>query len=185
MAMGELLRALERGASDEARAIVAASAAEVAAIDAEAARACAERRREDRTAITASLEPAADARVAAAARAARTAVLDARAAMVARVQAATRARLPDLVAAQAETLGPRLVADALDAAGPAPTGVLRCAPALEPFARAAAPPTLRVIVDPAVTGAVIELGAITIDATLDALLDRAWPELATIAAGSA
>jgi vacuolar-type H+-ATPase subunit E/Vma4 len=179
VAMTELLSALERDAQDEIRAIRDASAAEVARLDAEAARARAERRRRDHDAIAAELQPAADRRRDQAARAARGRVLAARAAFLARVRDATRAALPAALAARADVLGPRLVADALDAAGDAPAGTLRCAPSVERAARAAAPPRVRVVVDAAVTGVVIELErGVRVDATLDAIVERTWPDLA-------
>ena len=155
MALADLLRAFERDAEVEVRAIAERAAAEASRVTA-----AAERERGDRIATATRAfaderRAASDAEVAAAARAARTEVLEARAAMLERIRAAVSAELARRVA-----------------------GELRLAVALERSARAfASDETGEVRRGP--TGGVLELAAGTrSDATLATLLDREWPQLA-------
>jgi vacuolar-type H+-ATPase subunit E/Vma4 len=178
MALAELLRVLEADTEAESRAILAAGMVEAARIDAETARLRGEQVSGALAAFAAERRAASDAELTAATRSARAEILAARAAMLDRVRAAVRGELPALLVAD-PALGPALIAAALACVGDEP-GTLRAAPPLAELARAAAPPAIRVEVDPAVTtGIVIELATGTrIDATLAALLDRAWPQLA-------
>lgn len=178
MALADLLTALDRDADAEIRAIRAAGGAEAARIEADAGRARDERLAAAIAAIRAERSAEAGERLAAASQRARAEVLAARAAMLDRLRAAIAGRLPAVVAGD-PVLGARLITAALACTGGEP-GTLRCAPALADAARAAAPPAIRVEPDPDVaTGAVIELATGTrIEATLAALLDRAWPGLA-------
>lgn len=179
MALPELLRVFEHDTADEVLAILGAGEADSRTIDAEAAR---ERREKITSAAAATAlehRKHADALIAAALHRARAVVLDARAAMLARLRASVEAELAERIAGDAR-LHAALLAAALACATTEP-GTLRCTPALEPEARAAAPPNLRVEADPAVaTGVVVELATGTrIDATLLVLLDREWARLAT------
>jgi vacuolar-type H+-ATPase subunit E/Vma4 len=178
MALAELLRMLEDDAAAEVRAITSAGAAEAARIESEAARARTERLANATTAFAAERRAAADAELAAVTRAARADVLDARAAMLDRIRSAVVGELPDLLTGDPE-LGRALVDAALACVGDEP-GILRCGPSLAGAARASAPAAIRVEVGPDLaTGVVIELAAGTrIDATLAAVLERAWPALA-------
>jgi vacuolar-type H+-ATPase subunit E/Vma4 len=178
MALDDLLHAIERDAETEIRAIRAAGEAEAARIEADAAQARAQRIAAAIAAFAGDRRAAADLELATAARCAQADLLAARSAMLDRIRAAICAELPALVADQPR-LGARLLAAVLAYAGDA-AGTLRCAPSLVDAARAAAPPSLRVEGDPAVsTGAIVELAAGTrIDATLAALLEREWPGLA-------
>ena len=178
MALAELLRVLEHDAATEVAAIRAAGAAEAARIDADSAAARGERVADALAAFAAQRRAALDAELAAVTRDARARVLAARAAMLDRIRGAVLGELPGLVAGDPE-LAQAVVAAALACVGDEP-GTLRCAPPLAELARAAAPPAIRVELDAAVaTGVVIELPSGTrIDATLAALLDRAWPTLA-------
>jgi len=178
MALSDLVTQFERETEAEIRAIRSAGDAAAAQIDGEAARVRAERIAVAGAAVTAELRAAADLEIGAVARRARGEILTARAAMLDRIRDAIRGELPGLVASDVR-LGASLVAAAIACTG-GDGGELRCAPALVEAARAAAPAALRVEGDPAVaTGAIIELSTGTrIDATLDALLDRAWPRLA-------
>jgi vacuolar-type H+-ATPase subunit E/Vma4 len=178
VAIAELLRALERDADAEIRAALDAARDEAGRVATEAARA-----RDDRVGAAHALALArsqaqADAALAVATRRARADVLTARAAMLRRLRDAARAALPAVIEARAAELGPRQVAAAIAYTGGKP-GVLRCPAVLADAARAAAPPGLRVAVDPTLTGAVIDLdGGARIDASLDAILERDWPRLA-------
>lgn len=181
MALADLLHVLEGDADAEIRAVAAEGDAEAARIDAGAALASHERV----AAVAADVEQARaaadDVELAAATREARAGVLVARAALLERVREVARAELPARVSRDAG-LARALIASALACIGDE-AGTMRCAPALADAARAAVPAAIRVEVDPAVaTGAIVELASGTrIDATLAALLDRAWPELACIA----
>jgi len=149
VALGELLRALERDAADEARAVVDAARSAAAELEAVATRSrgdvIARAAREHGDAI----RRAADATVAEAQRAARSRVLAARAAMLDRVRAEIAALLP----ARADALRARLAR----AAASYGEGIRHDEP----------------------TGVVIELpsGARNV-ATLEALVDRDWAALA-------
>jgi len=151
MPLGELLQALERDADTEARAVMAAAEADVARIDAESARRCGEELARAVRAATEEQRLAADARLADAEHHRRREILEARATMLARIRTAVHEELPRLVD---DVLRAKLAA----AAGEFGEGTLRQTP----------------------TGVVVELADGTrIDATLDAVLERAWPRLAT------
>lgn len=177
MALPELLSALERNTEAEISALRAAAQAEAARLEAEGERARDERLAAAIARLRAERQAVADRALATASRRARADVLTARAAMLERIRASLAGALPALLADPRVATG--LLAAALAACGDR-AGTLRCAPAIAPVARAAAPPAIRVEPDPAVaTGAVIELANGTaIDATLAALLEGAWPELA-------
>lgn len=178
MALDELLRTLERDATAEADAIVAEARAFAAQLDESTARARQARDAADAAHATATAQAASDGARHDADHRARTQALTARAAMLARVRAAALAALPEALARHAEALGPRLVEAARACAGDAP-GELRCAPVLREHVGATA---LRVVEDPALTGVIIALDrGVRIDATLAAVLARAWPRLAAAA----
>jgi vacuolar-type H+-ATPase subunit E/Vma4 len=178
MSLSELLRTIERDAAAELGAIAAAAAAEVARIDADAARARADRMAAASAGYAAVQQAAADLELASAIRRARIDVLTARAAMLDRIREAVAGELPGLFAAEPR-LGTAMVAAAIAYAGGEP-GTLRCAPSLGDAAAAAGAGSLRIERDPGVpTGAVIELASgARIDATLAAVLEREWPNLA-------
>lgn len=149
MALHELLRAIERDAASEASAVLDAARAAAAALEAEAAR--------ERTELVARTsrqhadvaQRAADARIAAAERAARTRVLAARAEMLERVRGAIAAQLPARADAMRDTLARAAVRFGEGTRRDEPTGVT------------------------------IELPSGTrVVATLAALVDRDWPQLA-------
>ncbi len=152
MSVASLVQALERDAAEQIRALLEIAAANVAQLEARAAR-----RRDDASAHAceawrADCRAHADERIATARRTARSHVLTARAAMLDRVRAAVTALLP----AYADRARPALRRAALAAAG-GRNGVARDVP----------------------TGVVIELDTGTeIVATLEALLEREWPRLA-------
>lgn len=150
MPLADLLASLERDAADEIRAVTALADADVARIDAECARACGDQLAAAVRTATEEQRAAADTQLAEAERRWRKSVLEARAAMLARLRDAVRAELPALVD---EALRARLAA----AAAVHGEGTVRQVP----------------------TGVIVELPDGTrIDATLDALLDRLWPRLA-------
>lgn len=179
MALADLLSTLERDAGAEVRAVRDAGVAAAAQIVEAATRVCAERRARARDEIDAVAHGAAERELAVAATRARSTVLAARAAMLDRARESVRARMPQALAKNAAMLGPRFLAAAVACAGDA-RGTLRCAPILEAAMRRA-PATLSVVSDPAIaTGIRVELeGGTTIEVTLDALLSRDWPRLAT------
>ena len=150
MPLGELLQALERDADAEARAVTAAAEADVARIDAESARRCGEELARAVRAATEEQRLAADARLADAERQRRREILEARAAMLGRIRAGVHEELPRVID---DGLRAKLAA----AAGEFGEGTSRDTP----------------------TGVVVELADGTrVDATLDAMLERAWPRLA-------
>jgi vacuolar-type H+-ATPase subunit E/Vma4 len=150
MPLADLLGALERDATDEAGAIAAVAAVEVARIDAASARACSDCLGNAVKIATDEQRALAGAVLADADRRQRRAVLEARAAMLERIGAAVRDELPALVDA---ALRAKLAA----AAARYGEGTLREVP----------------------TGVIVECADGTrIDATLDAMLDRSWPRLA-------
>jgi vacuolar-type H+-ATPase subunit E/Vma4 len=177
MPLAELLGAFERDAAAELRAIADAADADAARIDREGRLARDERIARANATTAAELQVLADRELAEAAHGARIAALAARAAMLDRVRVTVRAELPRLLGTPA--VAERLVRAAV-ACAEGGTGELRCAHELVALARAAAPPTLAVIGDPAIaTGIVIELASgIRIDASLATLFDREWPRLA-------
>lgn len=150
MPLADLLGALERYATDEARAIAAAAEAEVARIDAASVHACGDCLAEAVRIATDEQRALAGTVLADVDRRRRRAVLEARAAMLERIRAAVRDELPALVDA---ALRAKLTA----AASAYGDGTLREVP----------------------TGVIIERADGTrIDATLEAMLDRNWPRLA-------
>jgi len=150
MALADLLRALERDAEAEVRTVTEAAAADVARLEAEAARQGAAR-------LAAALQELADrehlassGRLADVERRHRRAVLEARREMLARVRAAACAKLP------------ALVDDALRA---------RLAAAAAAFGEGTRRDTA--------TGVIVELADGTlVEASLETVLDGAWPSLA-------
>lgn len=154
MPLADLMQALELEAAESVRAIVDDARARAAALEAAAARERAERSERATRERRDACRTDADARLASAHREARASVLAARAAMLDRVRDAVRAQLP----ARAGEVGGVLAAAALACAGTAP-GVRRDLP----------------------TGVIVELASGTqLVATLDALLYREWPALATV-----
>lgn len=178
MALAQLLDVFARETEGQIRDILSAGDADAARITAEASRERAARVAKAGAASTAERRAKADAEIAAAMRTTRAQVLASRAQMLARLREAVEAELA-LRLVSDPRLGAALVADAIACAGGEP-GVVRCAPALEAAARAAAPAELRVEADPAIaTGAIVELASGTrVDATLATLLAREWPRLA-------
>ena len=175
MPLADLLRSLEQDAAGQVRAVLAHGEAAAEQVDTEATRS-----RDDQLARAAGEHRAtcqctADARIAQAQHAARTRVLEARAAMLARVLDDVRAALPASLPAAA----PALARAAIAHAG-AREGVVRCTPAIVDDVRAAAAAHLHVEASSAVrAGVVIDVaGGTQIVATLDALLEREWPRLA-------
>lgn len=176
MALAELLATLERDGEAQVRAELAAAEADAARIEAAEGRARAERLTSAGSRVRAELRASADVQIADAMRAARTNVLAARAALLERLRPAVRAQLPDRTA----DIGDALVDAALAHARGG--GELRCAPALVARARERALQAITVVADPTVTGVVLELAnGARIEATLDAVLDRAWVQLAPAA----
>jgi vacuolar-type H+-ATPase subunit E/Vma4 len=149
VALPELLQALEGEAATEAAALRDAARADAARIRAEAA-ARRERRVTDELARHAAAERAAnDAEVAAAARGSRRAVLEARAAALARLHGAVTAVLPEVDG--------RFRLDLLEAA--------------RRLGGEGA------VLEHTVTGVRATRGDVVIDATLEAILARLWPRL--------
>jgi len=179
VALADLLSTLERDAGAEVRAVRDAGLAAAAHIVDDATRVCAERRARARDEIDTVAHGTAERELAVAATGARATVLSARAAMLDRARDAVRARMPQALVKNAAMLGPRFLAAAVACAGDA-RGTLRCAPILEAAMRRA-PATLAVVADPTLaTGIRVDLeGGTTIEVTLDALLARDWPRLAT------
>ena len=153
MAIVDLLATLERVAGDETHALRAVADADAAGIDAESARVREQRLAAAIRETTDGQRAIAEGRCADAQRAHRRATLDARAAMLARIREAVRAELPALVD---EAVRARLRA------------------ALSRHVDDTA------VVHETPTGFVAELaGGTRVDATLDAILEHAWPRLAT------
>jgi vacuolar-type H+-ATPase subunit E/Vma4 len=183
VAIANLLAALEREADAERAAITAAAEAEAEQVRAGAARRHDLDRQTAIAAFRAERTRRADAEVAAAARRWRGDVLAARGAALDRLRAAMAAELPAQLAGGD---GPRLL-DALLAAALAPlpddaAATVSCPPALAAAVRErlAGRPTLAVTGDGDVgSGAriIVGGGALVIDATLEAQLDRHWPRL--------
>jgi vacuolar-type H+-ATPase subunit E/Vma4 len=174
MALADLVRTLERDATEQVRALLEAAAVQTAQREADAAR----RRSEEAThALQAWAEECrarAEERRASAQQAARADVLAARAEMLDRVRTALLAQVP----AHASRVGATFARAAIACAGPR-EGVLRCPPALLDTATALAPASLRVEAADVGCGVVIELASGTqLVATLEALADREWPRLA-------
>jgi hypothetical protein len=176
VALAELLAAIEAEAAAQVRELLDAGKADAAAIEEEASRARVAREAHLLATWSAEHWRTADAGVAEARHRTRAALLAARAAMLERVRAQTRALLPALVDAR---IGRALAGAALACANH--PGVIRCAPVIAQDL--GAPSALRVEADPAVaTGVEIELATGTrIVASLDALFDREWPQLASAA----
>ncbi len=153
MPLADLMQALELEAAESVRAILDDARARAAALEADAARERTERSKRATRERCDACRTDADARLASAHRDARARVLAARAEMLDRVRDAVRAQLP----ARASEIGDVLVTAAQACAGTTP-GVRRDLP----------------------TGVIVELASGTqLVATLDALLDREWPALAT------
>ncbi len=153
MALTDLVQALERDAAEQVRALLEAAASAAAHLEAQAARRRDEASTHALDAWRDECRAGADERAAKARRAARARVLTARAAMLDRVRAALLVQLP----AVADRVRPALQRAALACAGARP-GVSREVP----------------------TGIVIELpNGTEIVATLEALVERDWPQLAT------
>ncbi len=179
MALDELLAALDREALAEAESIRTAARAACARIAAESETAVARRQAEGLEQRERELHAAAELQLSAARRAARRDTLVARQALLDRVLAAARERLP---AAECEpTALAARVAAALDAVGDGVAEV-RCAPALVARVRrlvAARPGTTVLARDAAGSDLVVSAadGAVEVDASLAALLERRWPVL--------
>lgn len=176
MALPELLEAIERDATAQIEAVRAAAELEVQQIEADGERDHARLQAEVARTAREEHQRAADAELAIARRRARVEILVARAAMLDRVRAALHAQLPEIAA----PLGPVMVSAALSCVGSA-HGVLRCPTPWMEHARAVAPASLTIEpAPPGATGVVIELATGThVVATLETLLEREWPRLAT------
>lgn len=150
MALAELLLALQRDADAEVRAIEIAASEEAERIDADAARVCAARVATAVHELSAREQDKGSVHLAEVERRHRRLVLEARAAMLARLNEAVRAQLPGLVDAP-------LRARFAVAAAAYGEGTRRDLP----------------------TGVVIDLpDGPTIEVSLDSVLDGAWPRLA-------
>lgn len=149
MPLGELLLALERDAAAEASAVVESARSAAEQLETSASRTRGDEIARQAREYEATARRSADARIAESQRTVRARVLAARAAMLDRVRAEIAARLPALADELREELA-RLAA-------PYGAGVRRDEP----------------------TGVVVELasGARSV-ATLEALVERDWPELA-------
>jgi vacuolar-type H+-ATPase subunit E/Vma4 len=148
--LGELLATLERDADVEVRATTAAAKDEAARIEAEAGRQCAERLAQAMREITVRERAKSESRLAEATRHHRREILEARAAMLARLRVTVRAILPSLV----DDATRARFAAAATAFG---EGMRRDVP----------------------TGVIIERAdGTSIEASLDAALESAWPRLA-------
>ena len=155
MALSDLLDVFERDTDGEIRAITSAGAGEAARIVRDAEHAAAERIAAALATYRAQRVADADAELSAAIRSARQRVLVARAAMLERLRVAIANELPARYARDPEL-----------------------ATVLEEAARSCAGSEAIELTE-APTGTVLELASGTrIDATLDAVLARAWPRLA-------
>jgi vacuolar-type H+-ATPase subunit E/Vma4 len=189
VAVDELLHALEREATAEAEAILAAARADADEVARAATRRAAAHAGAVLAAARAKEQLAADAEVAAVARRWRRDVLAGRAAALDRVHAAVSAALPGLLTGPGGDAVLAALIDGVEAAlaTAAPTAageriVVRCPLALAARveARLRARPGLTIVGDDAVgAGLVAERagGEVTIDARLDAALARWWPAL--------
>lgn len=183
MPLPELLETLERDVTAQIDAMLAQARADAERIDAETAAMRAQRIETAAAEHARVCRERAERSLAEAVHLARATTLRERAAMLDRLRERIRERLPALLVEQAATLGPALVAAVLEVADR--TGVLRCPPVLEALARAVVPPELAIEIDPAVaTGVVLVLdpglpSEVEVEASLDALLAREWPRLAS------
>lgn len=177
MAIGELLSAIEREAAVEQQALRAEASAAAARILGDAAGARTRDLEASLRAFRTARRHEAARRIAAWERRWHGAVLAARAAALERLLAATRDALPAFLDDR--------VADALLAAGLAALGDeparVRCSRSIAGVVRAhlEGRAGVRVVDDLDASGVVIERadGVVRIEATLEAVLDAAWPEL--------
>lgn len=183
MPLEHLLTALEREATAQAEALLAAARAEAGEI-ARDADARLERRRSDLLGSReAELRGAAATTLGEARRRKRATVLEARQRLLERVLAAARARLPEALASEAYRAAlPEHLTQGLRAIGDEPA-VIRCPEAIAPAVRAAVAgrQNVAVQVDPAGgSGVVIATadGTIEADNTLDGRIERLGPRLA-------
>ncbi len=180
MSLDRLLETLERGARAEAERVLAAARTEAEAVRAAAEMVVARRRAEAVSVRERALRADAALHLALVRRRARGAVLDARHQLLERIRAAARERIA-AAEGEAGSLGLRLRA-ALAYHGDRPVEV-RCAPALVDAVRAAVGDRAGTTVtpDPAASAPLVVRsadGTMEVDATLAALLERHWPELA-------
>ena len=177
--MPELCRTLEREGAAERDRVLAAARAEAERLLSEAEARRLEERARALSDAAAAARAAAESRLAAARQAARRRTLEAQRLLVDRVLAAATRLLP-AAAARPDVLA-ALVAEALAyAAGPA---VLRCPPALAEGVRARVAGRAEIGVEAAGGArsgveAVLQGGAVTVDATLEGRLERAGAGLA-------
>jgi vacuolar-type H+-ATPase subunit E/Vma4 len=180
MSLDRLLETLERDARAEAARVLVAARGEAKAVRARAEAGVARRRAEALRAHEEALRADAAARLAVVRRRGRAVALDARQQLLERVRAATRERIA-AAEGEAGSLAVRLRA-ALACHGAAPVEI-HCAPALAEAVRAVARGRPGATVTPDGTAADPLVaraagGALEVDATLAALLERHWPELA-------
>jgi vacuolar-type H+-ATPase subunit E/Vma4 len=174
MALTELVQAIEREATEQVRALLATASAQAERVEADAARRHSDESAHAVHAWEEECRSRSDERRATAQRSARATMLTARAAMLDRVRAALQAELP----AHAERVAAALARAAIDCAGMR-AGVLRCPPGLVTVASKLVPASLHVLAADIGSGVIIELADGTqIVATLEALADREWPQLA-------
>lgn len=181
MALEDLLAALERDAAEEMARTEAAAQAAAAALLAATAAAAGRQRETALAARREALQRGTDRELTAVRRAARRTELEARAALIERVFAAARERLPAAIRSPAyqERL-PVWLAAALAGTGDAPAHI-RCAPALLTTVRhlVVDRPGLTVEADRAVaSGFVITQERLTVDATLASRLTLRRADLA-------
>ena len=183
MPLEHLLDALEREATAQAEALLAAARAEAATIARDADARLARRRSELLGSREEELRGAAAAALGEARRASRATALEARQRLLERVLAAARARLPEALGSAAyRAVLPEHIAQGLRAIGDQPT-VIRCPEPLVPAVQAAVATRKDVSVrgdaksGPGVTIATTD-GAIEADNTLDGRLERLRTRLA-------
>lgn len=183
MPLEHLLAALEREATAQAEALLAAARTEAAAIAADADARLTRRRGELLGSREAELRGAAAIALGETRRTSRATVLQARQRLLERVLAAARGMLPDALASDAYLAAlPEHVIQGLRAIGDGPA-VIRCPEVLVPAVRAVVAARKEVVVrgDPASSpGVVIATadGAIEADNTLDGRIERLGPRLA-------
>jgi vacuolar-type H+-ATPase subunit E/Vma4 len=183
MPLQDLLNALEREATTQAEALLAAAHAEAAEIAREADGRLARRRSDLLGSREAELRGVAATALGEARRKSRSTVLQARQRLLERVLAAARAQLPEALTSDAYRAAlPEHVIQGLRAIGDEPA-VIRCPEALVPVVQAVVASRHDVSVqgEPAGRSGVIIAtadGAIEADNTLDGRIERMGPQLA-------
>jgi vacuolar-type H+-ATPase subunit E/Vma4 len=187
MALAELLRSLEEEANARVRALLAEARAAAERLRTDQAADLARRCAAARDAREVELRSAAARELEAGRRQAARQLLEARADVLARVRRRAEARLADRAADPAGV--PRLARDlalALEYLGPAPA-IVEAPAALVDALRATVSDTSRVTFGPSDDGRGLKIrtpdGALSVDASIEHRLARAWPRLAIALAG--